>query len=118
MNPRLDRTLTALLHYGSWFACALIVLGLTLALRGRGDGMRIVVWGIGLFIVLPPIRVVVMLIEFLRERDYRLALSATIVLTIIGVGLLLASRHAATSSDRGATRDAPESTTPVPPPAQ
>ena len=89
MNPRLDRTLTALLRYGSWFASGLIGIGLILALAQVPAGARTAAVGIALFIALPPIRVLVMLIEFLRERDYRLAISASIVLTIIALGLVV-----------------------------
>ena len=89
MNPRQDRTLTALLRYGSWFASGMIGIGLILALAGGPAGVRTAAFGIGLFIALPPIRVLVMLIEFLRERDYRLAISAAVVLTVIGLGLVV-----------------------------
>lgn len=88
MNARLDRTLTMLLRYGSWFACALIGAGLILAITGVSAGARTAALGIGLFISLPPIRVLVMLVEFVRERDYRLAISAGVVLTVIGLGLV------------------------------
>lgn len=89
MNPRLDRALTALLFYGSWVACILIGIGLTLTLSGNSNGPRWAVTGVGLFIALPPMRVFVMLIEFLREHDYRLAISAALVLTIIAIGLVV-----------------------------
>ena len=89
MNPRLDRSLTALLRYGSWLASGMIGLGLVLTVTGLAAGTRVMVAGIGLFIALPPTRVIVMLIEFLRARDYRLAISAALVLVVIGLGLVI-----------------------------
>jgi len=57
--------------------------------------MRVTAAGIGLLILLPVSRVVLMLIAFLRDRDYRLALAAVLVLGIIFAGLILGSRTAA-----------------------
>jgi hypothetical protein len=64
--------------------------------------MRIVTIGIAMLILLPVVRVIVMLIVYFRQRDYRLAAIALLVLTIILLGFtvgLAESRH----------RDAPTS---------
>ena len=48
--------------------------------------------GIALFILLPTLRVLLMLLFFFRERDYRLAIIAALVLTIILLGFILGIR--------------------------
>ena len=68
---RLEGLLAGVLHYGTWFASAVIAGGLALALTASRGGMRIVTVGIALLILLPVLRVAVMLMVFLRERDYR-----------------------------------------------
>jgi uncharacterized membrane protein len=50
--------------------------------------------GIGLLILLPVMRVLLMLLFFLYRRDYRLALAAVLVLTIILTGVVLGLRTA------------------------
>jgi uncharacterized membrane protein len=45
--------------------------------------------GVALFIVLPAARVALMLLIFLRERDYAFSLISALVLTIIAAGFLL-----------------------------
>ena len=54
--------------------------------------MRLVKIGIALFLLLPVLRVVLMLIVFLRERDYRFRAIAALVLTILLVGFVLGTR--------------------------
>jgi len=56
------------------------------------DNMRIVTVGILLFILLPVSRVALMLIVFLRERDYRFGAFAAVVLGIIFLGFILGMR--------------------------
>ena len=80
---RLESLLAGLLHYGTWIASAVIGAGLLLL------DMRIVTAGIGMFILLPFLRVVLMLIVFLRERDYRFVAIAATVLLIILAGLAI-----------------------------
>ena len=48
--------------------------------------------GIALFLLLPVLRVVLMLIVFLRERDYRFSAIAALVLRILLVGFVLGTR--------------------------
>lgn len=84
----MERLLAVLLRYGAWLASLAIAIGLFLALTGSTPaGMRIVTIGIGLFILLPSLRVLLMLVVFVRERDYRFGLIAALVLAIIVLGL-------------------------------
>jgi uncharacterized membrane protein len=103
-HGRLETLVAALLRYGTWLASAAIGLGLLLALIGARlapagpallPAMRISTMGIALFIALPILRVVLMFLVFLRESDFRLALTAGLVLTIILVSIVLAYRSAA-----------------------
>ena len=102
---QLEWLLAGTLHYGTSLASAVIGLGLGLAwINSRFGGpkpsilrdMYIVTIGIALFILLPVVRVTVMFIVYLRQRDYRLAAIALLVLTIILLGFtvgLAGSRH-------------------------
>jgi uncharacterized membrane protein len=100
---RLEIWLAGLLHYGSWLASTAIALGLALAMidnRARTHelaglaNMRLATGGIALLILLPILRVSLMLFAFLRERDYRLALAAALVLAIILAGVMIGLRTA------------------------
>jgi uncharacterized membrane protein len=100
---RLELLLAGLLHYGSWLASTAIALGLALALIDNRAGthdlagvpsMRLATGGIALLILLPILRVSLMLFAFLRERDYRLALAAVLVLAIILAGVMIGLRTA------------------------
>ncbi len=104
-SVRLEWLLAGTLHYGTSFASAVISLGLGLALidsrfsapsQAIQRDMRIVTIGIAMLILLPVVRVIVMLIVYFRQRDYRLAAIALLVLTIILLGFtvgLAGSRH-------------------------
>jgi uncharacterized membrane protein len=110
-NPRLESLLAGLLYYGSWLACAVIAVGLVLAFAQEGfgpgngapsSGMRVVTAGIALFILLPVLRVCVMLVVFVRERDYRFVAIAAAVLAIILVGTAVGMyTSGAPAADRG-----------------
>ena len=89
-HPELENLLAQVLDKGTWLASAAIAVGLLLA--GAGSlGMTLVRLGIALFIGLPILRVLVMMIVFWRDRDYRFALIALFVLLIIGVGAVCAT---------------------------
>ena len=92
----LESLLGGVLHYGSWLASTMIAVGLVLALSAPNlaglASMRLVAIGIALFILLPVLRVVLMLIVFLRERDYRFSAIAALVLAIILLGCVLGTR--------------------------
>jgi len=102
---QLEWLLAGTLHLGTWLASAAIGLGLALALLDSRFSapklailrdMRIATIGIALLILLPVVRVIVMLIVYLRHRDYRLSAIALLVLTIILLGFtvgLAGSRH-------------------------
>jgi uncharacterized membrane protein len=81
--PRTEALLATLLHYGTWTATSVIGLGLLMI------NTRVVTVGIGLFIFLPFLRVVMMLILFARQRDYRFVVIAAVVLAVILLGLAL-----------------------------
>ncbi|HMJ62328.1 MAG TPA: DUF1634 domain-containing protein [Bryobacteraceae bacterium] len=86
MNTRLEWVLASLLHYGSWLASIVIGLGLAFS------SMRAATIGIALFILLPTLRVLLMLLVFLRERDYRFTAIAALVLAIILLGFAVGMR--------------------------
>lgn len=86
---RLEQLLAQLLQYGTWLASAVIALGLLLALSDGAMGLSLVSTGIVLFILLPILRLSLMMIVFLHERDYRFGLIASIVLTIIALSFIV-----------------------------
>jgi uncharacterized membrane protein len=102
--PRFESLLASLLHYGTLLASALIGLGLILQLltapsfgghpaaphlAARPWGLPVIQAGIALFILLPIVRVTVMLIVFVRQRDGRYIAITASVLLIILLGLAL-----------------------------
>ncbi|HXB73263.1 MAG TPA: DUF1634 domain-containing protein [Candidatus Acidoferrales bacterium] len=95
---RLEELLAAFLRYGSWSALAVIGLGYVLALISSHrptrnlaalPNMRLVSAGIVLFILLPILRVLLMFLVFVRERDFRFAFISGMVLAIILLGIFL-----------------------------
>ena len=95
---RLEQLLAAFLRYGSWSAFAAIGLGYALALIGSHalasnlpvlSNMPIVRMGIAMFILLPILRVLLMLLVFIRERDFRFAFISGMVLAVILLGIFL-----------------------------
>jgi hypothetical protein len=98
---RLEELLASLLRDGSWLASAAIGLGFALALIDSRLGtrnlallpnMRIATIGIVLFILLPALRVLLMLIVFIRDGNFRLAVTAGLVWAIILLGIVLGFR--------------------------
>ena len=113
-SAKLEWLLVGTLRYGTSLASAVISFGLGLALIDSRFSapslailrdMRIVTIGIAMLILLPVVRVIVMLIVYFRQRDYRLAAIALLVLMIILLGFavgLAGSRHRdATTSPAG-----------------
>ncbi|MGA9722208.1 MAG: DUF1634 domain-containing protein [Candidatus Binatus sp.] len=105
--------MAVLLRYGSWLASAAIGLGFALALCDSRFGtrnlailpnMRIAAIGIVLFILLPTLRVLLMLLVFIREGDFRLAATAGLVLAIILLGIFLGLRTPSGMSPRKIVR--------------
>ena len=94
---RLEVLVAGLLNHGTKLASAIVGTGLVMAatsdhastLATASPGMKIATAGIGLFILLPILRVGLMLIIFVRERDYRLGAVAAVVLIVISLGLAI-----------------------------
>jgi hypothetical protein len=88
-HPGLELLLAKVLHRGTWLGASVIAAGLALALTGwqwAPLGMtnsRIITAGIALLILLPGLRILLMLIVFVRERDRPFSIIATLVLAII-----------------------------------
>lgn len=80
----LNRGLARLLEVGTWLTSSIIAAGLVLLPR-----TNVILVGIGLLIALPVLRVLVMLVTFLRRRDRWGIVIAALVLTIITLGALL-----------------------------
>jgi uncharacterized membrane protein len=99
-HPGLERLLARFLDGGTFLASGVIALGLVLTFINRSGALpgmmatRIVAVGIALFILLPVLRVVLMLIVFIRERDYRFSAIAILVLAIIFLGVVLGTHMA------------------------
>ena len=97
---RLEELLAIFLRYGSWSASAAIGLGFALALIGSHSSARspaiaphrIATIGIALFILLPSLRVLLMLLVFIRERDFRFAFISSLVFAIVLLGIFLGVR--------------------------
>jgi uncharacterized membrane protein len=97
LPARLESALARMLSYGTWLACALIAAGLAQTMSGWHiraapvEGPTVVAAGIVIFIALPAVRVVVMLVAFLRNREYRFGLAAAFVLLMMAIGCILGS---------------------------
>jgi uncharacterized membrane protein len=98
---QLDRWLAALLEYGTWIACAVIAAGLLLnAASGPSAsqanvapwGANVITAGVGLFVLLPVLRVTLMLVVFAQQRNRRYVAIAVTVLAIIAAGCVLGIR--------------------------
>lgn len=85
-DTKLERRLAVVLQVGTWSASAVVGAGLVLS------STNVVTAGIGLFIALPIVCVALMLLWFLRRRDYRIALVAALVLTVIAVAFVAGMR--------------------------
>lgn len=77
MNPQ-ERTVAALLWWGTWIASAVIAVGLLLEAFNT-PGLAIMKIGIGLVILLPITRVIVMAVQYGKQREIRYA-----VLSVVG----------------------------------
>lgn len=94
-HPGLELLLAKVLHRGTWLGASVIAAGLALALTGwqrAPFGMtnsRIITAGIALLVLLPGLRVLLMLIVFVRERDRPISIITALVLAIIVSGALL-----------------------------
>ena len=94
MKPiRIESLLAGTLNVGTWLASIVIAAGLVLSLFYQRTpfptGAQILTAGIGLFILLPILRVILMLIFFAKERDYKFTAAAALVLLTIFAGLAI-----------------------------
>ncbi len=90
-HHRLERILARVLDQGTWLASGIIAVGWILAASGWRT-VGVVNAGVALFLLLPVLRVLIMLVVFLRERDYRFGAITALVLSIIVLGALLGAR--------------------------
>ena len=94
-RPELDQLLAKVLLRGTWLGSSIIALGLALPMTGWSGASsamictEITTAGIALLIALPLLRVLLMLIVFIRERDLRFSVIAMLVLAIILLGAVL-----------------------------
>ena len=90
---RIESLLASVLNVGTWLASAVIAAGLVLSLFNQQTpfriGAQIITPGIGLFVLLPILRVILMLTIFVKERDYKFAAAAAVVLVIIFAGFAI-----------------------------
>jgi hypothetical protein len=86
LHRRLELRLASLLSLGTWLACALITVGIALSLIVGSTRAPFLLAGIALIIFLPVLRLLFMLTSFLCARDFPLAATAALVLTIIALG--------------------------------
>ena len=99
---RMEGILSGLLRYGALLACVVLLLGMVLRAAGpvltsqtlSGTGRYCLAGGIIFLITLPVLRVAIMAVIFLFERDYRFAAISAAVLLIISVGFLPGTIHA------------------------
>lgn len=83
----LERRIAALLGAGTWLASLVIAGGLAIP-----AATALVKAGVALFIALPIARVALMLVAFLRHRDYRIGIVSVLVLLIILLGIVFGAR--------------------------
>jgi uncharacterized membrane protein len=101
-----DAALVGLLHYGTWAASVVVAAGLLLQGIGGSQvpGVAVTTAGILMFILLPVCRVLLMLAAFVRERDYRFAAIAVLVLTVIAVSVWIGAARPRAAEPRPAAR--------------
>jgi Protein of unknown function (DUF1634) len=85
--PELNQLLATVLHRGTWLGWSVIAIGFFLPIAGWSGA--IVTAGIALLIALPVLRVFLMLVVFVRERDFLFSAIAMLVLAIILLGSVL-----------------------------
>ena len=94
MKPvHIESLLARVLNVGTWLASIVIAAGLVLSLFYERTpfptGAQVVTAGIGLFILLPILRVILLLTLFVKERDYKFSAAAAVVLVIILAGFAI-----------------------------
>jgi uncharacterized membrane protein len=94
MKPiRIESLLAGVLNVGTGLASIVIAGGLALSFFYQRTpfpiAAQILTAGIGLFILLPILRVILMLIFFAKERDYKFTVAAAVVLLTIFAGFAI-----------------------------
>lgn len=79
-----ERRIALGLQWGTWLACAVIVVGLAVP-----SAASLVTVGIAIFVALPILRVIAMIGEFVHRRDLRMGAIAGLVLGVILVAILV-----------------------------
>jgi uncharacterized membrane protein len=80
---RTELLLARLLSVGTCVASAVIGMGLALSWFSERAAPQLVTAGIGLFILLPILRVLLMFTIYLKARDYQFAVASAVVFFII-----------------------------------
>jgi uncharacterized protein DUF1634 len=112
-RPELNQLLAKVLHRGTWLGWSVIALGLALPMTGWSRASstmictRIVTSGIALIIALPVLRVFLMLVVFVRERDFLFSAIAMLVLAIILLGSVLGAFPFVSRSRQPISHNAP-----------
>lgn len=94
----LERLLASVLSTGTWLGSAAIASGLILQCVGWGRVMsamtcaRMISLGIALFILLPVLRVVLMAVVFVRQREFVFSAVAIGVLAVIALAAFTGTR--------------------------
>lgn len=91
---RADRPIALLLSVGTGIATLLVVAGMSAGLilpPSSSVGYTLSLIGVGIFVIMPVARVLLMLILFVRQRDFVLAATALAVLLIIALGSAVAA---------------------------
>lgn len=91
----IEAVLARALAFGTWLISAVISAGLVLSFfpAWMRYGWQVVMAGIGLFILLPITRVILMLALFARIREYKFAAIAALVLAIILASLVIGALY-------------------------
>lgn len=79
-----ERRIALGLQWGTWLACAVIAAGLAVP-----PAAVLVKVGIATFVALPILRVIAMLVEFLRRRELGMSAIAGLVLGVIFAAILV-----------------------------
>jgi uncharacterized membrane protein len=92
---RIESVLARALALGTWLISAVIGAGLLLSFFSAGMpyGSQVVMAGIGLFILLPITRVILMLALFVGIREYKFAGIAAFVLAIIFASFVIGALY-------------------------
>ena len=94
-RDRIELVLARALAFGTWLISAVIAVGLLLSFfpTEMPYGSQVVMAGIGLFILLPITRVILMLALFVGIREYKFAGVAAVVLGIIFAGFAIGALY-------------------------